>query len=134
MPYDDDFSDDEPQVPATELQVTDLGSAEQPNVHIGMQTGREAWLAVPVHLKFQVEDQIRHILYKPKEIHFKGTAAYKTGTLLEARALVNACFSLDGIAWQTGSYHVLPNSKEAEGGIGTLCIAVATFSQDMEPS
>lgn len=97
-----------------------------------LQSPRSArtW-SLPDHRKFSIEDQLRHLLDKPKEIHLKGTAAYKTGTLLEARALVKACFDVDGMNWETGQYHALPNPKEAEGGIGTLCIAVAKLQQDI---
>lgn len=87
--------------------------------------------SLPDNRKFSIEDQLRHLLYKPKEIHLKGSAAYKTGTLLEARALVKACFDVDGTNWETGQYQALPKPKEAEGGIGTLCIAVAALQQDL---
>ncbi|KAG8164460.1 hypothetical protein KVR01_006378 [Diaporthe batatas] len=65
-------------MPATELQVVNLGSAEQPNVFFGTQGGIESWRALTGP----------HLTY-------------------------------------------LGNPKEAEGGVVTLCIAVATLSNDM---
>lgn len=125
--YQDEYDDFGPPQPAQNLPIDDLGSSAQPVNVVGLLEGKQAF-QTPADVHRDMVNDMRDILHIPKNIHYAGTAVYKTANRREMDKLVDACFSLNHQDWSTGQDHPVPALKDITPSVENVAVAFALFS------